>query len=92
MATFFLFGKYSAEAMKGISAERTKDAEKLVQELGGTVQGIYALLGDKDLVIIAELPGTEEAVRASIAINRATGIAFSTVPALPVSEFDQLAS
>ena len=29
MATFFMFGKYSSEALKGISAERTEKAMEI---------------------------------------------------------------
>lgn len=39
---------------------------------------------------IVELPGVNEAIRASIALSKAFGIAFSTAPALPIEEFDKL--
>ena len=90
MATYFLFGQYSRKAMQGISAERTEKAEALVKELGGTVNAVYALLGEKDLVIIADFPGTEQAMQGSAALGRLTGISFSTSPAVTVKEFDKL--
>jgi uncharacterized protein with GYD domain len=90
MATFFMFGSYSAEALKGISAERTEKANNIIQKLGGKLKSIYALLGEKDLVIIVEFPGIEEAIKASIAINRLTGISFSTSQAVSVEEFDKI--
>jgi uncharacterized protein with GYD domain len=90
MATYFMFGKYSAEALKGISADRTKETTKLITGLGGKVVSIYALLGKYDLAIIADLPGTEEAMKASIALSKLTGIAFLTSPAVPVKVFDTL--
>ena len=90
MTTFFLFGKYSAEAMQGISAERTKEVAKLVKGLGGKVKFMYALLGKYDLVIAVELPGVEEAMKASVELSKLTGIAFLTSPAVPVEKFDKL--
>ena len=92
MATYFMFGKYSGEALKGMSAERTKECTNLIKELGGKVKSIYALLGDKDLVLIVDLPGTEQAMKASIAMSKMTGIAFATAPAIAVAEFDQMMS
>jgi len=92
MATYFMFGKYSSEAVKGMSAERTKECTNLIKELGGKVNSIYALLGDKDLVLIVDLPGTEQAMKASIAMNKMFGIAFVTSPAITVAEFDKMMS
>ena len=45
MATFLMFGKYSAQAMKEMSPGRTQKAVDLIKKLGGEVKGMYALLG-----------------------------------------------
>lgn len=92
MTTYFMFGKYSADAMKGMSASRTENANKLMKKFGGEIKSIYALLGDKDLVIIASFPGTEQAMKASIAVSKLTGIAFTTSEALAVEDFDRMIS
>lgn len=92
MATYFLFGTYSAEAVKGISAARTEKANKLIQKYKGKIISIYALLGNKDLVIIATFPGIEHVVKASIAVSKLTGIAFSTSEAIPAKDFDKMVS
>ncbi len=90
MATFMMFGKYSPEALKGISAGRTKKATAAIEHLGGRVQSIYALLGEWDLVCIVEMPSIQAAVQASVALSKMTGIGFTTAPAIAVEEFDQL--
>lgn len=92
MATYFMFGKYSSEALKGMSSERTKECTNLINELGGKVNSIYALLGDQDLVLIVDLPGIEQAMQAAIAMSKMTGIAFATSPAMAVAEFDKMMS
>ena len=92
MAKFFMFGKYSADSVKAISPERTKKAGELIQKLGGKVQSIHALLGEHDLVLIADFPSAPEAMKASLGLNKMTGISFTTSLALPVDEFDQLFS
>lgn len=90
MTTFFMFGKYSKESLKGIAAKRTEKAEATIQDFGGKLRSVYALLGEYDLVLIADLPGNQEAVQVSVALSRETGIAFTTSPAIPIAVFDKL--
>ena len=90
MGTFFLFGKYTAQSSKEISAGRTQKAYTLLRNLGGEVDSIYALLGMHDLVFIVRFPGIEGAMKASIALKNLTGISFTTAPAVPIEEFDEL--
>lgn len=90
MATYFMLGRYSTDAMKSMSTERTKDAEKLINKLGGIVNSMYALLGEYDLVLIVDFPGIDNALKTSVELNKMTGIAFRTCPAVTVKTFDEL--
>ncbi len=90
MATFFMFGRYDQAALKGMSAKRTDKAHAIITDLGGSVKSEYALLGERDLVLVVELPGVEDAMKASIRLAKLTGIGFSTAQAIPVEEFDKL--
>jgi len=92
MTTYFMFGKYSPEAIKGISSERTKKANDVILQLGGEVVAQYVLLGDKDLVFIVNLPGVEEVIQASAKLHKLTGIAFSSTPVISVEKFDKILS
>jgi uncharacterized protein with GYD domain len=92
MATYFMFGKYSVEGMKGISAGRTKKTLALIEKHGGVFKAGYALLGDVDLVLIVEMPDTGQAMKTSAALAKLLGVSFSTAPAVSVEEFDQLMS
>ena len=92
MSTFFMFGKYSAEAAKGISAARTTRATKVINAAGGKVRGAYTLLGEHDLVFIIDLPSVNAAMEVSIALLKLTGIEFVTAPAVEVADFDALVS
>jgi uncharacterized protein with GYD domain len=92
MSTYFFFGRYSESALKEISAKRTEKAATTIQKFGGEVKSVYALLGEHDLVIIAEVPGTEAAMQCSLALHKLTGIAFTTAPAVSVDQFDKLAA
>lgn len=90
MSTFIMLGTYSSESMKGISAERTKEAQGIFKKVGGEAVSVYALLGGYDLAIVANFPGIEEAMKASVALSRMTGVSFSTFPAIPADRFDEL--
>lgn len=90
MATFLMFGKYSSRALQEMSIQRTDKAVELIKRFGGEVQAMYATLGEHDLVFVLSLPGTEEAVKASVALTKLTGISFSTLPAVTVQDFDKL--
>jgi len=90
MATFFLYGKYSQEALEGISADRTKKALDVIAKAGGKVKSMYALLGKYDIVLITEFPAVAEVMKASIALNTLTGIAFTSFPAITIEEFDKI--
>ena len=90
MQTFMMFGKYTAEAATKISAERTAKVQEMVRKHAGELRSIYVLLGTPDLVMTVELPGIKEATTLSVALARATGITFSTAPAIPADEFDKM--
>ena len=78
MTTFLMFGKYSAEGVKGISSQRTKQAADLIKKHGGQVKAIYAMLGMADLLLIVDLPGVEAAMQTSVALGKLTGVNLCT--------------
>lgn len=90
MPIFMMFGKYSSEAYKGISSERTEKAIDLINKQGGKVVSMYAVLGEHDLVFTLDFPDTEKAIAASVALNKLTGISFTTSPVVEVEKFDRL--
>ena len=56
------------------SAERTKAAAAAVKRFKGQVEAMYATLGPHDLVMVANFPGANEAMQASMALMKLTGI------------------
>ena len=49
MATYLLFGKYSAEALKGISAKRSEDAKALFKNRCSLYQKAYPTSGGEHI-------------------------------------------
>ena len=90
MAKFFMYGKYSKEAMGDISADRTKKALDAIAKAGGKVNSMYALLGKYDIVLITDFPGVTEVMKASVALKKLTNISFTSFPAITIEEFDKI--
>lgn len=90
MATYLMFGKYSMESIKAISAKRTVQATDLIKKNGGQVKAGYALLGEVDVVLVVDLPDTEHAMQTSAGLAKLLGISFTTAPAVSMEEFDKL--
>jgi uncharacterized protein with GYD domain len=90
MAKFLMLGKYSQEAIQGISPERTKKVAALIEKSGGRINSMFVLLGAYDVAFVIDLPGIQEVMKTSIEIMKATGISFITLPAISVDEFDRM--
>ena len=91
MATYFLLGKYSQESINQISSARTKKVAETIEKLGGKVKSMYALLGEKDVAVLVDLPSSKDALKASLALAKSTGISFTSVEAIAMEDFDRLA-
>jgi uncharacterized protein with GYD domain len=92
MGTFFMFGKYTPESIREMSVARTEQAIDVVQNLGGDIIAMHALLGEYDLLFCVRLPSLEDAMRASVELTRLTDITFKTSPAVTVETFDRMMS
>ncbi|BBO69073.1 hypothetical protein DSCA_30030 [Desulfosarcina alkanivorans] len=90
MPIFMMFGKYTTEAMQGISPGRTEKAVRLIKANGGKVVSMYAVMGKHDLVFTLDFPDSESAFATSVALNQLTGITFTTSPVVEVEMFDRL--
>lgn len=90
MATYIMLGTYSEKGISGASSARSDEAIKTIEQHGGKLKDVYALLGDVDLVVVVDMPGTEAAMQTSLALTRLLGVTFSTSPALTYQEFDKL--
>jgi uncharacterized protein with GYD domain len=91
METYVMLGKYSLEGTKGISAARSDQARDLVKQNGGELKEVYALMGDVDLIVIADFPDSAGALKTSMGLMKLLGVSFRTARAFTVEQFDKLA-
>lgn len=90
MATFFMFGNYTAKSINEMSVERTQRVVEEIQKLDGQVQAMHAMLGAHDLILCVHLPDVESALKASVKLTQVTDISFTTAPAVSVEHFDKM--
>lgn len=87
---FVMLGKYTTEAIKNISKQRTEEVKKLINSNKGRVEAMYVLMGAYDLIIIVNFPSEKEAIKTSVELTKLTGIGFMSMPAITVADFDKL--
>ena len=90
MSIFLMFGKYSTEATKQISSDRTEKSREVIRKNGGKIISMYAVMGEHDLVFTIDFPDADKAIAASVALYKLTGIHFTTSPVVDVEQFDKL--
>ena len=83
---------YQAMFASRNTIERTQQVVGEIKKLGGEVTAMHALLGQYDLLFCVSLPGCENAIKASVALSKLTGISFTTCPAVTVETFDRMMS
>ena len=90
MSIFLLFGRYSTEAIKDISPDRTEKVRDLIKKHNGKIISMYAVMGDHDLVFTINFPDAKNAIATSVALYKLTGIHFTTSAVVDVEQFDTL--
>ena len=92
MNTFLMFGTFSTEAMRELSAAPTAEVQDLITKNGGEMVSAYMLLGEKDILLIVKLPQIEDVLKTSLALSKLLGASFSTIPAVSVEQFVKIIS
>ena len=86
MGTFVIFGKASPKELREIMSKYRGEAVGLVKSYEGDIRSIYMMIREKYLVFVFLFPGLREAMKASIALSKLTGISFQTSPAVRVDD------
>ena len=90
MSIFLMFGRYSSEAIRDISPERTEKAREVIQKNDGKIISMYAVMGEHDFVFTIDFPDADKAMATSVALHKLTGIHFTTSPVVDVEYFDKV--
>lgn len=92
MSVYLTFFNYTPEGAAAISSRRTDEAKKIIKKEKGKFISAYGVMGPYDAMIIAEYPNEKAATKAIIELCRLLGAKSHTMTAIPIEEFDAIAS
>jgi len=92
MAKYLTTASYNSDGVRGLikdgGSARRAAVQKLVEGLGGKLEGFYFAYGDHDAYVISELPDATAALAISLAVNASGAVGAKTVPLITAEEMD----
>jgi uncharacterized protein with GYD domain len=92
MAKYLVRASYTTEGARGLikdgASGREAAARKLIESVCGSIESFYYVLGDTDLILIANIPDLSTAAAISLTVAAAGGVRLSTTPLLTTQEMD----
>lgn len=72
MAHYISLMRWTSQGMAGLPGwrERVEEGERIIEDAGGTLEGVYVTLGRYDVVEIFEAPSDEVAIEILMKLNR----------------------
>ena len=93
MAKFLIEVAYTAEGLRGLQKDkasgRKKAVTKVMRSLGGKIDSFYFCLGERDAVIIADMPDASSAVALSVAVSASGLVRTKLTELLTIEETDR---
>ena len=93
MAKYLVEAAYTAEGLRGLQKDkasgRKQAVTQLVESLEGRVESLYFTLGERDVVIIAELPDVLSASALALSVSATGLVRTKTTQLLTVEETDR---
>ena len=95
MPKFMVKASYNAEGARGLVKEggsgRRAAVQKLIEGMGGKMEGFYFAYGADDAIVIVDLPDAASGLAVSLAVNASGAVRVSTVPLISPEEMDAAA-
>jgi uncharacterized protein with GYD domain len=93
MPKFLIEASYTAEGLKGLQKEKAASRKamvtKMVKDLGGQVEVFYWSFGDRDAIVILDLPDTTTATALAFTISSSGMVHTKTTTLFTAEEVDQ---
>lgn len=93
MPRYLFQGSYSQEGAQGLLREggtkRRAAVERLVQSLGGRLEGFHYAFGETDLFMIVDLPGHAAAAAASLIVAASGAGQWRTTVLMSAEDMDE---
>ncbi len=94
MLTFITFINFTDQGIKNVkdSPKRIRAGKALLKKMGGRVKQVYLTSGDRDAVLIAEVPNGDVMAKFAMALGSLGNVRTTTVRAWPEAEFKKMVS
>ena len=92
MATYISFIQYTQQGLQKIkeSPGRLDQAKKAYEAAGGKLKDIYLVMGEYDIVVVAELPSDDAVAKLALSLGAAGNIRTRTSRAFTEAEYRKL--
>ena len=95
MPKYMVKASHTVDGVKGLLKEggtsRRATMQKLIQDLGGTLETFYYAFGADDAYIIADMPDPESMAAVSLAVNASGAVQISTTVLMTPEQMDAAA-
>ena len=94
MPTYISFIQYTQQGLQKIkeSPGRLDQAKKAYEAAGGKLKDIYLVMGEYDIVVVAELPNDDAVAKLALSLGAAGNIRTRTSRAFTEAEYRKLIS
>ena len=94
MLTFITFINFTDQGIKNVkdSPKRIRAGKALLKKMGGRVKQVYLTSGDRDAVLIAEVPNGDVMAKFAMALGSLGNVRTTTVRAWSEAEFKKMVS
>ena len=93
MAKYLFEAHYTAEGARGIAREggsaRRAVISKMVEGLGGRLEGFYYAFGEVDLYVVVDVPDNVAAAAIALAVNQSGTASVKTVVLMAPEDMDR---
>ena len=92
MPKMMIKASYNADGVRGLMKEggtaRAATIKKLIEGLGGTMEGFYFAYGEADAYVIVDMPDETAGLAVSMAVNASGAVRLSTIPLISLEQMD----
>ena len=92
MAKFLCTATYTSDGAKGLMKDggtaRRAAVQKMLESLGGKLEGFYYASGKDDAYVLVDVPDTTTALALSLAVNASGAVRLALVPLITPEEID----
>jgi uncharacterized protein with GYD domain len=92
MPKMMIKASYNADGARGLLKEggtsRVATVQKLIEGLGGKMEGFYFAYGEADAYVIVDMPDETAGLAVSMAVNASGAVSLTTIPLITAEQMD----